>query len=164
MRPVRPCLRCACVVELRAIALQLGCGASGQSRRNSESSVLSFLTISAIVSAAKVGSASAAPAIIRSSVMPDLAAFLPPSLGENETTQANSSQRDVRRSSADQRPFVVRDVLERVAREARSWLRGVSRRASGAGVSAGPRGAKVSASTSGRRRRSLAWNGFYWRG
>jgi hypothetical protein len=79
-----------------AIALQLGRGASGQSRRNSESSVLSFVTISAIVSAAKAGSASATPAIIRSSVMPDLAAFLPPSLGENETAQANSPQRDVR--------------------------------------------------------------------
>jgi hypothetical protein len=52
--------------------------------------------------------------------MPDLAAFLPPSLGENETAQANSSRRDVRRSSAEQRPFVVvRNVLERVAREAR---------------------------------------------
>jgi hypothetical protein len=49
----------------------------------------------------------------------DSAAFLPPSLGENETTQANSSQRDVRRSSADQRPFVVwHNVLERLAREA----------------------------------------------
>jgi hypothetical protein len=107
------------VYAYRQGMLQLGCGASGQSRRNSESSVLSFLTISAIVNAAKVGSASAAPAIIRSSVMPDLAAFLPPSLGENETAQANSSRRDVRRSSAEQRPFVVvRNVRACCARTA----------------------------------------------
>jgi hypothetical protein len=32
-----------------------------------------------------------------------------------------------------------------------------------AGVSVGPRGAKVSANTRGRRRASLSWRGAFWR-
>lgn len=33
----------------------------------------------------------------------------------------------------------------------------------GASASAGPKGAKVGASTTGKRRVSLGWKGFFWR-